>query len=78
MNLARFTSSSKIRATRLISELMHSILGKEISSVWPSLSLFSTVKSGDYDLQLVLETENGRVESPKVNVSIDASKSAKP
>ena len=33
------------------------------------------MKSDEYDLQLVLETDNGRVESPKVKISIDANKS---
>jgi hypothetical protein len=55
----------------------HLLWAKEISSVWPSSFLFSTVKSGDYELQLVMETENGRVESPKVYISIDASKPPK-
>ena len=50
---------------------------KEISSVWPHSGLFSTVKSEDYDLQLVMETDNGRVESPKVKISIDSSKPPK-
>jgi hypothetical protein len=48
-----------------------------ISSVWPFSHLFSTVKSDDYDLQLVLETDSGLVECQKVKVSIDASKPAK-
>jgi hypothetical protein len=47
---------------------------EEISSVWPHSGLFSTVKSDEYDLQLVMETDNGRVESPKVKISIDASR----
>jgi hypothetical protein len=58
-------------------DVQHLLWAKEISSVWPSSSLFSTVKSGDYDLQLVMETENGRVGSAKVKISIDASKSPK-
>ncbi|HEV3254445.1 MAG TPA: hypothetical protein VG033_08555 [Candidatus Acidoferrales bacterium] len=52
----------------------HLFWAKTISSVWPSSGLFSTVKSDDYALQLVLETDDGRVESPIVNISIDASK----
>jgi hypothetical protein len=55
----------------------HLLWAKVISSVWPSSLLYSTVKSDDYDLQLVLETDNGRVESPKVKISIDASKAPK-
>jgi hypothetical protein len=55
-------------------DAQHLLWAKQISSVWPSSALFSTVKSDDYDLQLVLETDNGRVESPKVTISIDASK----
>jgi hypothetical protein len=58
-------------------DAQHLLWAKEISSVWPSSALFSAVKSDHYDLQLVLETDNGRVESPKVRVSIDASKPPK-
>jgi len=58
-------------------DAQHPLWAKVISSVWPSSHLFSTVKSDEYDLQLVLETDSGRVESPKVKVSIDASKPAK-
>jgi hypothetical protein len=58
-------------------DAQHLLWAREISSVWPSSALFSTVKSGDYDLQLVMETKNGRVESPKVKISIDASKPPK-
>ena len=55
-------------------DAQHLLWAKEISSVWPSSGLFSTVKSDDYDLQLVMETDNGRVESPKLKISIDATK----
>jgi hypothetical protein len=58
-------------------DAQHLLWAKVIWSGWPSLHLFSIVKSGDYDLLLVLETGNGRVESPKVRVSIDASKPPK-
>jgi len=58
-------------------DAQHLLWAKVISSVWPSSHLFSTVKSDEYDLQLVLETDSGRVESPKVKVSIDAGKPAK-
>lgn len=58
-------------------DAQHLLWAKEISSVWPSSSLFSTVKSDDYDLQLVMETDGGRVESPKVKISIDVSKPSK-
>jgi hypothetical protein len=58
-------------------DAQHLLWAKAISSVWPSRQLFSTVKSGDYDLQLVLETDKGNVESPKVKVSIEASKPPK-
>jgi hypothetical protein len=58
-------------------DAQHLLWAKVISSVWPSLKLFTTVKSDKYDLQLVLETDNGKVESPKVIVSIDASKTPK-
>jgi hypothetical protein len=58
-------------------DAQHLLWAKEVSSVWPSSALFSTVKSDDYDLQLVLETNNGRVESPKVKILIDASKPRK-
>jgi hypothetical protein len=55
-------------------DAQHLLWAREISSVWPSSAFFSTVKSGDYDLQLVLETRNGRVETPRVNLSIDFDK----
>src|ERR1700722_10923845 len=55
-------------------DAQHLLWAQEISSVWASSGLFSTVKSDDYDLQLVMETDNGRVESPKVKISIDTSK----
>jgi hypothetical protein len=55
----------------------HLLWAKEFSSGWPSSGLFGTAKSDDYDLQLVLETDNGRVESLKVKISIDASKPPK-
>ena len=58
-------------------DAQHLFWAREISSVWPSSALFSTVKSGDYDLQLVLETDDGRIESPRVKISIDASKPPK-
>jgi len=56
-------------------DAQHLFWAKEISSAWPWSSLFSTVKSGDYDLQLVMETASGRVESAKVKISVDTSKS---
>jgi hypothetical protein len=55
-------------------DAQHLLWAEEISSVWPSGHLFSTVKSDDYDLQLVLETDGGRVESPKVHITIDTKK----
>jgi hypothetical protein len=55
-------------------DAQHLLWAREISSVWPDSALFSTVNSDDYDLQLVLETGTGRVESPKVKISIDANK----
>src|ERR1700688_1569965 len=58
-------------------DAQHVLWAKEISSIWPSSGLFSTVKSDDYDLQLVMETDNGRVESPKLKISIDATKPPK-
>ena len=58
-------------------DAQHLLWAKVIWSGWPSLRLFSTVKSDDYDVQLVLETDNGRVESPKVHILIDASKPPK-
>jgi hypothetical protein len=59
-------------------DAQHLLWAKEISSVWPSSAFFSTVKSDVYDLQLVLETRSGLAESPKVTISIDATKPAKP
>jgi hypothetical protein len=55
----------------------HLLWAKVIWSGWPSSALFGIVKSDDYDLQVVLETDNGRVESSKVHVSIDTSKPPK-
>ena len=53
----------------------HARWAQQISSVWPSFDLFSTVKSDVYDLQLVLETNSGTAKSNKVAVTIDVSKS---
>jgi hypothetical protein len=58
-------------------DAQHLRWAKETSSVWPQSSLFRVVKSDDYDLQLVMETDRGRVESPKVKISIDVGKSPK-
>jgi hypothetical protein len=58
-------------------DAQHLLWAKVISSVWPSSKLFTTVKSDEYDLQLVLETDSGTVESSKVKVSIDASETPK-
>jgi len=73
----RLQFKSKDDKTDFRIDAQHLLWAKEISSVWPSSALFSTVKSDDYDLQLVLETDNGRVESPKVKISIDASRPPK-
>jgi len=51
---------------------------QQISSVWPSFDLFTTVKSDVYDLQLALETNAGTARSNKVAVTIDASKIGQP
>ena len=58
-------------------DAQHLLWAKEVSSVWPSTALFSAVKSDDYDLQLVLETKKGRVESAKLKIPIDASRPPK-
>jgi len=51
---------------------------QQISSVWPSFDLFSTVKSDVYDLQLALETNTGTARSNKIAVTIDANKIGQP
>jgi len=51
----------------------HLLWAKTIWSGWPSTAFFSIVKSDYYDLQLVLETDKGRVESLKVKVSVNDS-----
>ena len=48
----------------------HLLWAKAISSVWPSEEFFNTVKSDVYALQLVMETDSGRVESPKAHDSV--------
>jgi hypothetical protein len=51
----------------------HLLWAKTIWSGWPSSAFFSIVKADDYDLQLVLETDKGRVESMKVKLSVNDS-----
>jgi hypothetical protein len=58
-------------------DAQHLLWAEVVSSVWPSLPLFKTVKSDEYDLRLVLETDRGTAESPKVKISIDAGKTPK-
>jgi hypothetical protein len=41
---------------------------KQISSVWPSSGFFGTVKTGEYDLQLVLDTGHGLAQSSKLHI----------
>jgi hypothetical protein len=57
-------------------DAQHLLCAREISSVWPQSPFFGTVTSDDYDMQLVLETPNGRVESPVLKVRIDSSRLA--
>jgi hypothetical protein len=51
-------------------DAQHTLWARRISSVWPSRSLFSVVESGVYDLQLVLETDDGSSESQKSKIRI--------
>jgi hypothetical protein len=55
----------------------HTLWARQISSVWPSESLFSVIESGDYNLQLVLEAAEGSSESQKLRIQIDSQKSEK-
>jgi len=50
---------------------------KQISSVWPSSGFFETVKTGEYDLQLVLDTGHGLAQSSKLHIWVDAAKPVK-
>jgi hypothetical protein len=47
---------------------------REISSVWPSEKFFVAVSPGEYDVQVVLETDNGDDESQKLAVVVDSDK----
>ena len=55
----------------------HTLWARQISSVWPSESLFSVIESGAYNLQLVLEADEGNSESQKLRIQIDSVKSKK-
>jgi len=44
---------------------------REISSVWPDSSFFGTVTPNEYDIQLVLETPNGRTECPALKIRVE-------
>jgi hypothetical protein len=55
----------------------HTLWARQISSVWPSESLFSVIESGAYNLQLVLEADEGNSESQKLRIQIDSLKSEK-
>ena len=70
--LLRFKNKGETINFRI--DARHLLWAMAISSVWPSQEFFNTVKSDVYALQLVMETHNGRVESPKVEISIDSSK----
>jgi hypothetical protein len=66
----RFKSKGEIFNFRI--DAGNALWAKEISSVWPSLNLFSAVKSGVYELQMVLETNDGIAKSREVAIQIDA------
>ena len=55
----------------------HTLWARQVSSVSPSESLFSVIESGDYNLQLVLETDESNSESQKLRIQIDSQKSEK-
>jgi hypothetical protein len=55
----------------------HTLWDRQISSVWPSRSLFSVIESGVYNLQLVLEADEGNSESRSLRIQIDSLKSEK-
>jgi hypothetical protein len=65
----QFKSKGEIFSFRI--EAGNALWAKEISSVWPSLNLFSAVKSGAYELQMVLETDDGIAKSKEVAIQID-------
>jgi hypothetical protein len=65
----RFKSKGEIFDFRI--DAGNALWAKEISSVWPSLNLFSAVKSGVYELQMVLRTYDGIAKSREVAIQID-------
>jgi hypothetical protein len=65
----QFKSKGEIFNFRI--EAGNALWAREISSVWPSLNLFSAVKSGVYELQMVLGTYDGIAKSKEVAIQID-------
>jgi hypothetical protein len=63
---ARFVDKHKFRI-----DARNALWDKEISSIWPSLTLFNAVKPGVYDLQMVLKTGGGIAKSKEVTIQID-------
>jgi len=49
---------------------------KQISSVWPSQRLFSAVSPGAYSLTLLLGTNHGDCETPRVDVTLRTTSAA--
>jgi hypothetical protein len=65
----QFKNKGEIFSFRI--DARNALWAKENSSVWPSLNLFSAVNSGAYELQMVLETDDGIAKSKEVAIQID-------
>jgi len=52
----------------------HLLWAREVSSVWPSLELFTVVAPGTYGLRLVLGTESGDSESNDIKIVVAATR----
>jgi hypothetical protein len=66
----QFRNKGQVLTFRI--DARNALWDKEISSVWPSLKLFSTVKTGIYELQMELETSDGNARSKEVTIHIDS------
>jgi hypothetical protein len=51
-------------------DVRYTLWDRQISSVWPSRSLFSVIEPGVYNLQLVLEADEGNSESRSLRIKL--------
>ena len=66
----QFRGKGEVLSFRI--DARNALWAMEISSRWPSLKLFSFVKTGIYELQMELETSGGIAKSNEVTIHIDS------